>query len=103
VRPAGIYGPGDLRFLKLVKAIHRGWFVIIGSGRTLYHFTDIGFVRRSESTLLPPLHPRRLDFFLMDRSFSIAKARELLGYDPKVAIRDGFARTVAWYRQEGLV
>jgi len=41
VRPVGIYGPGDRRFLKLFRAIHRRRFVMIGSGRTLYHMTYI--------------------------------------------------------------
>jgi nucleoside-diphosphate-sugar epimerase len=41
VRPVGIYGPGDLRFLKLFRSIHRGRFVMIGSGRSLYHLTYI--------------------------------------------------------------
>lgn len=37
VRPAGIYGPGDLRFLKLFKAIQKGCFFMAGSGETLFH------------------------------------------------------------------
>jgi nucleoside-diphosphate-sugar epimerase len=41
VRPAGIYGPGDLRFLKLFRAIHKGRFPMFGSGETLYHFTYV--------------------------------------------------------------
>jgi nucleoside-diphosphate-sugar epimerase len=41
VRPVGIYGPGDLRFLKLFRSISRGRFVMIGSGRSLYHLTYI--------------------------------------------------------------
>jgi nucleoside-diphosphate-sugar epimerase len=40
-RPAGIYGPGDLRFLKLFRGIQRRRFLMIGNGRTLYHFTYI--------------------------------------------------------------
>lgn len=32
VRPAGIYGPGDLRFLKLFRGIQDGYFVMLGSG-----------------------------------------------------------------------
>lgn len=36
-RPAGIYGPGDLRFLKLFKAIHQRRFFMIGNGETLWH------------------------------------------------------------------
>lgn len=41
VRPSGIYGPGDTRFLKLFRAISKGIFVMIGSGRVLYHLTYI--------------------------------------------------------------
>lgn len=41
VRPVGIYGPGDRRFLKLFRSIARGRFVMVGSGRTLYHLTYI--------------------------------------------------------------
>jgi nucleoside-diphosphate-sugar epimerase len=40
-RPAPIYGPGDLRFLKLFKAIHNRRFWMIGSGNVLYHLTYI--------------------------------------------------------------
>lgn len=40
-RPAGIYGPGDLRFLKLFKAIKRRHFVMIGSGEVLYQMVYI--------------------------------------------------------------
>src|SRR5215510_8409039 len=35
-RPGGIYGPRDLRFLKLIKAIKTGWFVMLGPGKVLY-------------------------------------------------------------------
>jgi nucleoside-diphosphate-sugar epimerase len=41
VRPAGIYGPGDIRFLKLFKPISKGLFVMIGSGNVFYHFTYV--------------------------------------------------------------
>ncbi len=37
LRPAAIYGPGDLRFLKLFRSVARGWFVMIGTGANLYH------------------------------------------------------------------
>ena len=40
-RPVGIYGPGDTRFLKLFKPVSKGMFVMIGSGRVLYHMTYI--------------------------------------------------------------
>ncbi len=41
IRPAMIYGPGDLRLLKLYKSIARKKFFMIGSGRTLAHFIYI--------------------------------------------------------------
>ena len=51
----------------------------------------------------PTLHRRRLTFFKHNRAFSIAHAREGLGYDPQVDLVEGFRRTVAWYRQQGLL
>ena len=51
----------------------------------------------------PPLYPRRLDFFVKDRAFSIAKAQRELGYQPKVDLEDGLRRTFEWYRQAGWV
>lgn len=41
VRPVGIYGPGDMRFLKLFRAIDRGWFCMLGRGEVLYHLTYV--------------------------------------------------------------
>jgi nucleoside-diphosphate-sugar epimerase len=40
-RPVGIYGPGDTRFLKLFRAIHRGRFRMIGPGTARYHLTYV--------------------------------------------------------------
>ena len=40
-RPAGIYGPGDMRFLKLIKSIKNGRFLMIGSGEIDYHMVYI--------------------------------------------------------------
>jgi nucleoside-diphosphate-sugar epimerase len=41
VRPVGIYGPGDTRFLKLFKFIYNRKFRMLGSGRVLYHLTYV--------------------------------------------------------------
>lgn len=165
VRPVGIYGPGDTRFLKLFKPVSRGYFLMIGSGNSLYHMTYIddlveGFVlaatrdeavgevftiagekyttlndlvqlvadavgvKRKEIHIplkpvvwaavacerifrsvgkRPPLYPRRVEFFMLDRAFSIDKARRLLGYEPKVSLEEGLRRTAEWYRTEGLI
>jgi nucleoside-diphosphate-sugar epimerase len=37
VRPGAIYGPGETRFLKLFRAIARGRYAVVGTGRTFYH------------------------------------------------------------------
>jgi nucleoside-diphosphate-sugar epimerase len=37
LRPGAIYGPGETRLLKLFRAISRGRYAIVGSGRSLYH------------------------------------------------------------------
>ena len=36
-------------------------------------------------------------------TYSIAKARRMLGYDPAIELDEGMARTEAWLRAEGLV
>jgi len=40
-RPTGIYGPGDMRFLKLFRHVKSGRFHMIGSGEVYYHLTYI--------------------------------------------------------------
>jgi len=165
VRPVGIYGPGDTRFLKLFRSIDKGMFLMIGKGDVLYHMTYIddlveGIIlagRRQEiqneiftiageqyTTLKelvdliaevlgkprprwripywpvhlaavlcdkicsplgiqPPIYPRRVEFFKLDRAFSINKAKQLLGYQPKFSLREGLSRTASWYREQGLL
>ena len=53
VRPVGIYGPGDTRFLKLFKHINNGKFRMIENGNVLYHMTFVedlarGFILAGE-------------------------------------------------------
>lgn len=40
-RPVGIYGPGDMRFLKIFKFVNSGKFRMIGDGEVLYHLTYV--------------------------------------------------------------
>lgn len=165
VRPCGIYGPGDLRMLKIFTMLQRGFFFFVGPAKGHFHPVYIddlveGLIlamtrpeARGQAFILgaaehlplrdyvakaalalgipmraptipyglakaaalacelacaplripPPLHRRRLTFFKHNRAFSIAKARKLLGYEPKVGLEEGFRRTVAWYRREGLL
>lgn len=58
-RPAGIYGPGDMRFLKLFKTIHTGKFRMFGSGEVNYHFTYIEDL--CEGIILCGEHPAAID------------------------------------------
>ena len=162
-RPAGIFGPGDLRFLKLFKAVHTRSFWMFGSGETLWHPVYIDdlvdgillcgeaeaalgrtyilagdhYVTLNElvaeiaaavgvppprrrlpfwplaagavvcETLCrpfgidPPLHRRRVAFFVKHRAFSIERARSELGYAPKVPLDEALRRTAAWYFANG--
>jgi dihydroflavonol-4-reductase len=165
VRPTGIYGPGDMRYFKLFKMIHRRRFIMFGSGETYHHASyvqDIAdgiilcgthpaaegevfiiggdeYVTLNELTSLiaeavgsspptwrlpmwplltaakicesicvplriePPLHTRRCEFFIKDRGFTVAKAKRMLGFEPKVPLLEGLRRTAAWYFQQGLL
>lgn len=49
----------------------------------------------------PPLHRRRVSFFQNDRAFSIEKARRLLGFQPRMPLRDALRATIGWYRVHG--
>ena len=49
----------------------------------------------------PPLYRRRVDFFTKSRAFDISRARTELGYAPRVGLRDGIQKTLAWYREHG--
>jgi nucleoside-diphosphate-sugar epimerase len=163
VRPGAIYGPRETRLLKLFRAIARGRYAVVGSGRSFYHpvyvddlvqgfllalerreavgeaFLVCGPSYASQDELAaliakhtggrvlpfhvpalplqaagavveavciplgidPPLHRRRVDFWTKSRAFTIEKARRLLGYEPRVSLDEGIARTVASYRQAG--
>ncbi len=53
--------------------------------------------------IAPPIFPRRVDWYRMNRAFSIDKARRDLGYKPRVELDEGLRKTYAWYKQEGLL
>lgn len=55
-RPAMVYGPGDLRMLKLFRTILDGSFRMIGSGKVLAH---LGYIEdQTDSFLLGAVAPR---------------------------------------------
>lgn len=47
------------------------------------------------------LNPRAADYMLRRGTYGIDRAREVLGWQPQVAVGDGLDRTVAWLRAEG--
>jgi nucleoside-diphosphate-sugar epimerase len=49
----------------------------------------------------PPLYRRRVDFFTKSRAFDSSRATAEIGYAPRVGLRDGIGRTLAWYREAG--
>lgn len=51
--------------------------------------------------IVPPIFPRRVDWFRQVRAFKIDKAKRELGYQPKVDIDEGLRRTAEWYKKEG--
>jgi nucleoside-diphosphate-sugar epimerase len=165
VRPTSVYGPGDIRgWLKLYRMVSKGWFVMVGDGRTLNHpvyvenlvdlfeltatnptakgriylagdeepvtLTDLvrGVAAAVGSSVRiirfpwyeaawlaasgievvskmfgvrPPVFRRRLSWFKTNRAFRIDRAKKELGYQPRVRLSEGLARTAAWYRSAG--
>lgn len=51
--------------------------------------------------LEPPLHRRRVSFFQNNRAFAIEKARRVLGFQPRMSLRDSIRTTIGWYRRQG--
>ncbi|HSH41437.1 MAG TPA: NAD(P)-dependent oxidoreductase [Arenicellales bacterium] len=83
-RPAMVYGPGDVRMLKLFRTIAEGRFVMIGSGRVLAHLGYIddqvdslllGGVRPREDVHLEPFNIASGDYITLNElAASIARA-----------------------------
>ncbi|MEM7800012.1 MAG: NAD-dependent epimerase/dehydratase family protein [Chloroflexota bacterium] len=51
----------------------------------------------------PPLTRGAVEFFGNDHQFSYEKASRLLGYQPQTGLDEGVAKTIAWYRENGLI
>ena len=49
----------------------------------------------------PPIYRRRMDFFHSDSEFDTSRARRVLGWEPKVDLREGIRRTLEDYRSRG--
>ncbi|MGH8579150.1 MAG: NAD-dependent epimerase/dehydratase family protein [Gammaproteobacteria bacterium] len=53
--------------------------------------------------ITPPIFPRRVDWYRQNRAFDIRKAKQQLGYVPRIGLDEGLKRTAEWYKQEGLL
>ena len=53
--------------------------------------------------IMPPIFPRRVDWFRQNRAFDIGKAKRDLQYQPKVGLQEGLRRTAVWYRDNGYI
>jgi dihydroflavonol-4-reductase len=167
LRPAAIYGPGDMRLLKMFKMIAaRRWF-IMGNGQACFHMVyidnlvdgyllcgekdeavgevfiigDNSYASLNELTKMiarefgvnppkihipylpvyalaaltegtykllkikkqPPIFKRRVAFFKKNRAFSIRKAKDVLGYEPKIDMKTGINLTAQWYLDNGFI
>lgn len=53
--------------------------------------------------ITPPLYKSRMEFFTKGYYFRTHKAKHILGFHPRIHIREGIGNTVRWYRENGLV
>ena len=67
----------------------------LGSGVIEMLFKAIG--------IKPPVFRRRLSWFKTNRAFRIDRAKRELGYQPRVSLGEGLARTAYWYRNTGFL
>lgn len=51
----------------------------------------------------PPLFRRRADWYRQVRAFRIEKAKEELGYEPRIGLSEGLRRTARWYRDNDYI
>jgi nucleoside-diphosphate-sugar epimerase len=51
----------------------------------------------------PPIHRRRIDFFKKSFTLSHQKAKEIMGFTPKVSFNEGSLNTAKWYAENGLL
>lgn len=70
IRPTGIYGPGDLRFLKLYRTVGNGTFRMFGDGDIAYHMTYIDDI--VQGLILAAEHPAAIGevFLIGDETYT---------------------------------
>lgn len=76
VRPAGIYGPGEKRFLKLFKWVVQGWVPVIGNGSNLLHLIHVDDL--TDFFLVAATHPKAIGETFICGSPSAIQFKDLL-------------------------
>jgi len=51
--------------------------------------------------IVPPIFPRRVDWYKQNRAFDISKAKREIGYKPSIGLDEGLRKTAEWYKNEG--
>lgn len=62
-----------------------------------------GFAKMRGATSAPLLTGARIKFLTLNLDFSIAKAKEKLGYDPQVDFKEGMKTALDWAASENLI
>jgi nucleoside-diphosphate-sugar epimerase len=78
-----------------VRIIRFPWYEVARVGATVIEVVS------KTAHVRPPVFQRRLSWFKTNRAFRIDRARQELGYQPRVHLNEGLARTAAWYRAAG--
>jgi nucleoside-diphosphate-sugar epimerase len=92
LRPVGIYGPGDRRFLKLFKGVAKGRFPMIGSGKVYYHLTHVEDVARGFILAAETVEASGEAFILAGETYTTVKellaliAREAGTHPPRIRV-----------------
>jgi nucleoside-diphosphate-sugar epimerase len=93
----------DACLLCLERAEAVGQTFNVGNPRSTVTIWDLAqrikrLTGASGEIVFQPLHYADVEL----RIPNVEKARELLGFEPRVELDDGLARTIAWYRQRAL-
>ena len=104
-----IYLAGDEESVTLTQLV-RGVGAALGSEVRIFRFPwyQVAWLGASVIEVVskavgikPPVFRRRLSWFKTNRAFRIDRARDELGYHPRVPLSEGLARTAHWYRHAG--
>jgi nucleoside-diphosphate-sugar epimerase len=78
-----------------VRIVRFPWYRAALAGATAIEVVSKAF------GVKPPVFRRRLSWFKTNRAFRIDRAKRELGYQPRVCLKEGLARTALWYRKAG--